>query len=209
MILNDAEIRRLALLGMISPYDDAQLRPGVISWGVSSFGYDIRKVFDLDGGHNNLNLSTEQKFHLGNQRRNYLADCGGKPIIDPKETGWHCLFDDVEADSVVIPPNSFLLGESVEWLDIPRDVLAVCVGKSTLARAGLIVNITPLEPEWNGVITLEVSNTTPLPAKLYANEGISQVLFFRGEYCERSYSDKKGRYQNQTGLTMPSVRREP
>ncbi len=196
MILSDIDIRRLSEFGMITPYEDGQLTPGAISWGQSSYGYDIRIA---------------RRFKVFNDP---LKMFGG--IIDPKATDWHKCFTEIDADCAIIPPNSFLLGESVETFNVPRHILCVCVGKSTYARCGIIVNVTPLEPEWQGKITIEVSNTTPLPAKIYANEGIAQVLFFSameivpiecvvGKVCERSYADKRGKYQGQTGLTMPRV----
>lgn len=155
---------------------------GVVSYGLTSYGYDVR---------------------VGRKFKVFTNVYGA--IVDPKRMD-HAAFVDIEADCCIIPPNSFALAETVEWLEIPRDILAVCVGKSTYARCGIIVNVTPLEPEWKGKITIEISNTTPLPAKIYANEGIAQILFFRGEaVCERSYADKKGRYQSQAGLTLPFV----
>ena len=166
----------------IEPFAPQQHRPGVISYGVTSYGYDVRvdrrfKVFTNVWG------STVDPKHF-----------------DPKS------FVDVDADFCIIPPNSFALAETVETFEIPRDVLATCLGKSTYARCGIIVNVTPLEPEWRGKITIEISNTTPLPAKIYANEGIAQILFFRGEaVCQVSYGDKRGKYQDQKGLTLPFV----
>ena len=166
----------------IEPFAESAVRPGVISYGVSSYGYDVRvgryfKVF--------TNVHTT--------------------IIDPKSFS-PSAFVDMEADFCVIPPNSFALAETIEYLEIPRDILCVCVGKSTYARCGIIVNVTPLEPEWRGKITIEISNTTPLPAKIYANEGIAQIVFLRAESeCRISYADKKGKYQDQKGLTLPFV----
>jgi dCTP deaminase len=168
--------------GMIEPFEDRQVRAGVISYGLSSYGYDIRvanefKVFT------NINNT----------------------VVDPKNFDDRS-FVDMKTDVCIIPPNSFALAKTVEYFRIPRDVLTVCVGKSTYARCGLIVNVTPFEPEWEGFVTLEISNTTPLPAKVYANEGISQVLFFQSdEVCEISYADKKGKYQKQQGLTLPRL----
>ena len=167
---------------MIEPFEDRQVREGVISYGLSSYGYDIRvakefKVFT------NINST----------------------VVDPKNFDERS-FVDVRADVCIIPPNSFALAKTVEYFRIPRNVLTVCVGKSTYARCGLIVNVTPFEPEWEGYVTLEISNTTPLPAKVYANEGISQVLFFESdEDCEVSYKDKAGKYQKQQGLTLPRL----
>ncbi len=168
--------------GMIDPFEDRQVREGKISYGVSSYGYDIRiagefKIFT------NVNST----------------------IVDPKNFDERSLVS-VEGDHCIIPPNSFALARTVEYFRIPRQVLTVCVGKSTYARCGIIVNVTPFEPEWEGYVTLEVSNTTPLPAKIYANEGIAQVLFFESdEECEVSYADKKGKYQKQKGLTLPKL----
>jgi dCTP deaminase len=182
-IKSDKWIKRMALEhGMIEPFEDRQVRQGVISYGLSSYGYDIRvanefKVFT------NINNT----------------------VVDPKNFDDRS-FVDMKTDVCIIPPNSFALAKTVEYFRIPRDVLTVCVGKSTYARCGLIVNVTPFEPEWEGYVTLEISNTTPLPAKVYANEGISQVLFFQSdEMCEVSYADKKGKYQKQQGLTLPRL----
>src|SRR5271163_2325268 len=166
----------------IEPFANGSHRPGLISYGVSSYGYDVRvgrhfKVF--------TNVHTD--------------------IIDPKNFSTNA-FIDMEADHCLIPPNSFVLAETVEVFEIPRDVLAICVGKSTYARCGIIVNVTPLEPEWRGKITLEISNTTPLPARIYVNEGICQILFFQSdEVCEISYADRKGKYQNQQGIVLPKL----
>jgi dCTP deaminase len=174
----------------IDPLAEGQPRSGCISYGVSSYGYDVR-------------VGTRFKIFTN-------TTSGGTAIVDPK-----CFTDDLfisvdtnetGRDHVVIPPNSFALAETVEWITIPRDLLAICVGKSTYARCGLIVNVTPLEPEWQGKVTLEISNTTPLPAKVYANEGIAQMVFLRAEQvCTTSYADKQGKYQNQTELTLPRV----
>jgi dCTP deaminase len=167
---------------MIDPFEDRQVREGVVSYGLSSYGYDIR-VADEFKVFTNINST----------------------VVDPKNFDARS-FVDVKADVCIIPPNSFALAKTVEYFRIPRDVLTVCVGKSTYARCGLIVNVTPFEPEWEGFVTLEISNTTPLPAKVYANEGIAQVLFFQGdEPCEVSYADKKGKYQKQQGLTLPKL----
>lgn len=166
----------------IDPFAPQQHRPGVISYGVTSYGYDVRvgrsfKVFT-----------------------NVYGSTVDPKKFDPKS------FVDIEADECVIPPNSFALAETVEYFDVPRDMLVICLGKSTYARCGIIVNVTPLEPEWRGRVTIEISNTTPLPAKIYANEGIAQMLFFRAEgVCRTSYADKKGKYQDQKGLTLPFV----
>ena len=168
--------------GMIEPFEDRQVREGVVSYGLSSYGYDIR-VADEFKVFTNINST----------------------VVDPKNFDARS-FVDIRADVCIIPPNSFALAKTVEYFRIPRDVLTVCVGKSTYARCGLIVNVTPFEPEWEGNVTLEISNTTPLPAKVYANEGIAQVLFFQSdEPCEVSYADKKGKYQGQQGLTLPRL----
>jgi len=179
----DKWIKRMALEhGMIEPFEDRQVRAGVISYGLSSYGYDIR-VADEFKVFTNINST----------------------VVDPKHFDARS-FVDVQADVCIIPPNSFALAKTIEYFRIPRDVLTVCVGKSTYARCGLIVNVTPFEPEWEGYVTLEISNTTPLPAKVYANEGIAQVLFFQSdEACEVSYADKKGKYQGQRGLTLPKL----
>ena len=179
----DKWIKRMALEhGMIEPFEDRQVRAGVISYGLSSYGYDIR-VADEFKVFTNINST----------------------VVDPKNFDARS-FVDVRADVCIIPPNSFALARTIEYFRIPRDVLTVCVGKSTYARCGLIVNVTPFEPEWEGFVTLEISNTTPLPAKVYANEGIAQVLFFQSdETCEVSYADKKGKYQGQQGLTLPKL----
>ena len=168
--------------GMIKPFVDKQVRKGVISYGVSSYGYDIRvasefKIFT------NINST----------------------VVDPKNFDERS-FVTVNADHCIIPPNSFALAKTVEYFKIPRDILTVCVGKSTYARCGIIINVTPFEPEWEGYVTLEISNTTPLPAKIYANEGIAQVLFFQGDQqCKTSYKDKKGKYQKQKGLVLAKI----
>jgi dCTP deaminase len=157
-------------------------RQGVISYGVSSYGYDVR---------------------IGREFRVFRPSLG---VIDPKNFNPEIL-EDINSDWCIIPPNSFALGVSLERFKIPRDTIAICLGKSTYARCGIIVNVTPLEPEWEGHITIEISNTTPLPAKIYANEGIAQILFLRGvEACRTSYADKKGKYQSQSGVvTLPKV----
>ena len=182
-IKSDKWIRRMAQEHrMIEPFSDRQVREGVISYGVSSYGYDVRIARDFKI-FTNINST----------------------VIDPKNFDSRS-FVDFAGDVCVIPPNSFALARTVEYFRIPRDVLVVCLGKSTYARCGIIVNVTPLEPEWEGIVTLEVSNTTPLPAKIYANEGIAQMLFFQSdEPCEVSYADKKGKYQKQGGLTLPKM----
>ncbi len=167
---------------MIEPFEATQVRNGKISYGVSSYGYDIR-IADEFKIFTNVNST----------------------IIDPKNFDEKS-FVSVQADTCIIPPNSFALARTVEYFRIPRSVLTVCVGKSTYARCGIIVNVTPFEPEWEGFVTMEISNTTPLPARIYANEGIAQVLFFESdEVCLTSYADKKGKYQKQQGLTLPKL----
>jgi len=167
---------------MIEPFEENQVRNGVISYGVSSYGYDIRVA-------NEFKIFTNV----------FSAD------VDPKHFDPKSMVD-YQGDVCVIPPNSFALARTVEYFRIPRGVLTVCLGKSTYARCGIIVNVTPFEPEWEGFVTLEISNTTPLPAKIYANEGIAQVLFFEGdEVCETSYADKKGKYQAQQSIVLPKI----
>jgi len=184
-IMSDKRIRHMATTqDMITPYQQNQIRQNengkVISYGESSCGYDIRcarefKVFT------NVHGDT----------------------VDPKNFS-ETSFVDIVSDVCIIPPNSFALARSVEYMKIPRNVLVICVGKSTYARCGIIVNVTPLEPEWEGHITLEFSNTTPLPAKIYANEGVAQLLFLESDQeCETSYSDRQGKYQGQRGVTLP------
>ena len=182
-IKSDRWIRRMALEhGMIEPFVDEQVREGVVSYGLSSYGYDIR-VADEFKVFTNINTT----------------------VIDPKNFDPRS-FVDIKADVCIVPPNSFALARTIEYFRIPRDVLTICLGKSTYARCGIIVNVTPFEPEWEGFVTLEISNTTPLPAKIYANEGLAQVLFFQSdEPCERSYADKKGKYQGQRGVTLPKI----
>ncbi|MEQ1622035.1 MAG: dCTP deaminase [Methylococcales bacterium] len=186
-IKSDKWIRRMAEeYGMIEPFECGQVRDSergrVISYGTSSYGYDVRcsdefKIFT------NINSA----------------------IVDPKDFDSNS-FVDVKSDVCIIPPNSFALARTVEFFRIPRDVLTICLGKSTYARCGIIVNVTPLEPEWEGHVTLEFSNTTTLPAKIYANEGVAQMLFFSGdEVCETSYKDRGGKYQGQTGVTLPKA----
>lgn len=167
---------------MIDPFSDSQVRNGVISYGVSSYGYDIR-VFDEYKIFTNV----------------YSA------VVDPKAFDPKSMVD-YKGEVCIIPPNSFALARTVEYFRIPRGVLTVCLGKSTYARCGIIVNVTPFEPEWEGYVTLEISNTTPLPAKIYSNEGIAQVLFFEAdEECEVSYADKKGKYQYQQTIELPKL----
>jgi dCTP deaminase len=187
-IKSDKWIRRMAdKHDMISPFEAGQVRHNeqqerIVSYGTSSYGYDVRcadefKIFT------NINHA----------------------VVDPKAFDTNS-FVDLQSDVCIIPPNSFALARTVEYFKIPRSVLTVCLGKSTYARCGIIVNVTPLEPEWEGHVTLEFSNTTPLPAKIYANEGIAQMLFFEAdEVCETSYADRGGKYQGQTGVTLPQT----
>ncbi len=179
----DRWIKRMALEhGMIAPFEDRQVRQGVVSYGLSSYGYDIR-VADEFKIFTNINTT----------------------VIDPKKFDPRS-FVDLKADVCIVPPNSFALARTVEYFKIPRDVITICLGKSTYARCGIIVNVTPFEPEWEGTATLEISNTTPLPAKIYANEGIAQVLFFQSdEPPDISYGDKKGKYQAQLEVTLPRI----
>ena len=182
-IKSDRWIRRMALEhGMIEPFVDSQVQAGVVSYGLSSYGYDIR-VADEFKVFTNINNT----------------------VVDPKQFDPRS-FVDIKGDTCIVPPNSFALARTIEYFRIPRDVLTVCLGKSTYARCGIIVNVTPFEPEWEGTVTLEISNTTPLPARIYSNEGIAQVLFFQSdEPCERSYADKKGKYLKQRGVTLPKI----
>ena len=167
---------------MIEPFVDDQVRTGVISYGLSSYGYDVRVGDEFKVFSNVFNAIVDPK------------------NFDPKS------FVDIKADVCIIPPNSFALASTIEYFRIPRDILTICLGKSTYARCGIIVNVTPFEPEWEGHVTIEISNTTPLPAKIYANEGIAQVLFFQSdEVCAVSYKDKKGKYQAQRGVTLPKI----
>ena len=179
----DRWIKRMAVEhGMIEPFVESQARTNVVSYGVSSYGYDTRVADEFKVFTNIYNTVVDPK------------------RFDPKS------FVDIQAEVCIIPPNSFALARTIEYFRIPRDVLTVCLGKSTYARCGIIVNVTPFEPEWEGTVTLEISNTTPLPAKIYANEGIAQVLFFQSdEVCEVSYADKAGKYQKQAGLTLPRM----
>jgi len=183
MILSDKEIKEyVKKYEMITPFESSQMRNGVISYGLSSYGYDFRITDEFKIFTNVSNV-----------------------IVDPKNFDTKS-FVDFRGKECVIPPNSFILGKSLEYFKIPRDILGLCIGKSTYARCGLIVNITPIEAEWEGYITIEISNTTPLPAKIYANEGIAQLLFLRGsQVCEISYADKKGKYQGQKDITLPKI----
>jgi dCTP deaminase len=179
----DHWIRKMALEArMIEPFEAGQVRNGVISYGVSSYGYDIR-------------VADEFKIFT-----NVFS-----AVVDPKHFDPKSMVD-YKGEVCVIPPNSFALARTIEYFRIPRDVLTVCLGKSTYARCGIIVNVTPFEPEWEGYVTLEISNTTPLPARIYANEGIAQVLFFQADdECETSYADKKGKYQKQEAIVLPKL----
>jgi dCTP deaminase len=180
---SDNWIKKMALEHrMIEPFVEGQVRNGVISYGVSSYGYDIR-------------VADEFKIFT-----NVFS-----AVVDPKHFDPRSMVD-FQGEVCIIPPNSFVLAKTVEYFRIPRNVLTICLGKSTYARCGLIVNVTPFEPEWEGYVTLEISNTTPLPAKVYANEGIAQVLFFEGdEPCAISYADKKGKYQKQQSIVLPKL----
>ena len=184
-IKSDRWIRRMATEHrMIEPFTDGQVRTGAISYGVSSYGYDMRVAPEFRIFTNVLSA-----------------------IVDPKAFDARS-FVEFSGDVCIVPPNSFALARSVEYFRIPRNGLTICVGKSTYARCGIITNVTPFEPEWEGYVTLEISNTTPLPAKIYANEGICQVLFFEADdddICETSYADKKGKYQGQVGVTLPRL----
>ncbi len=181
---SDRWIRQMAREhGMIEPFVERTEARGVVSYGLSSYGYDVR---------------------IGDEFKVFTNVYNS--IVDPKAFRDDA-FVDVKGDVCVVPPNSFALGRTVEYFRVPDDVLVLCVGKSTYARCGIIVNVTPFEPGWQGTVTLEISNTTPLPAKIYAGEGIAQVLFFRAaERCETSYADRAGKYQGQVGITLPRVR---
>lgn len=183
-IKSDKWIREMAeKYGMIEPFIDRNVGKGeAVSYGLSSYGYDLRVSDEYKIFHNALNS-----------------------VIDPKKIDFNS-FVDYQGDVCIIPPNSFALARSVEYFRIPENVLSICVGKSTYARCGIITNVTPLEPGWEGHVTLEISNTTPLPAKIYSNEGLCQILFLESdEDCEVSYRVKKGKYQFQKGITLPSV----
>lgn len=179
----DRWIRQMAIeQGMIEPFVERQVREGVISYGLSSYGYDMRVADEFRIFTNVYNT-----------------------VVDPKNFSPDSMVE-FQGDICIIPPNSFVLARSIEYFRVPRGVLCICLGKSTYARSGLVVNVTPFEPEWEGHVTIEISNTTPLPAKIYANEGISQVLFLEGdEVCEVSYADRKGKYQGQRGVTPPRL----
>jgi len=183
MLKSDRWIRKMSLeRDMINPFSEKQVREGVISYGLSSYGYDLR-VADEFKIFTNVNNA----------------------LVDPKNFDEKS-FVNVTTDICIVPPNSFALARSVEYFKIPRSILTICVGKSTYARCGIIVNVTPFEPKWEGFVTLEISNTTPLPARIYANEGLCQILFFESdEICETSYADRKGKYQAQKGIVLPKL----
>lgn len=180
----DKWIRTQAGGGMITPFCEGVKTPGVISYGLTSYGYDIR---------------------VADEFKIFTPGVGNLAVVDPKRIDTRQMLD-YQGESCIIPPNSFALARSVEYFKIPADVLGIVLGKSTLARCGIVTNFTPLEPGWEGYITIEISNTTPMPAKIYANEGIAQVLFFQGDdLCEISYAAKGGKYQGQMGITLPIV----
>lgn len=182
MVRNDRWIREMARKGMIEPFEEGLVREKVISYGISSYGYDMRVA---------------DEFKIFTNINNTIVD---PKNFDPKS------FVEFKGEACIIPPNSFALARSVEYFRIPRDVLVLCIGKSTYARCGIIVNVTPLEPSWEGFVTIEISNTTPLPAKIYANEGIAQLIFLKAEEeCEVSYADRKGKYQAQQGIVLPKI----
>jgi dCTP deaminase len=183
MVKNDRWIREMAQKGMIRPFNSRGIKRGAISSGISSYGYDMR-------------IADEFKIFIP----------VGQPVVDPKNFDAGSLAD-FRGDVCIVPPHSFVLGKSLEYFTIPRDVLVICLGKSTYARCGIIVNVTPLEPEWEGYVTIEISNTGPLPVRLYAHEGIAQLIFIQAsEICEKSYADKKGKYQAQKKITLAKVR---
>ena len=182
-VMSDRWIRKMALeQEMIKPFAENQVREGVISYGISSYGYDLR-------------VADEFKIFTN----------ANSTIVDPKHFDERS-FVEFRGPVCIIPPNSFALARSVEYFKIPRNILTICVGKSTYARCGIIVNVTPLEPEWEGFVTLEISNTAPLPARVYSNEGLCQIVFFNSDQvCEISYKDKKGKYQAQKGIVLPKI----
>jgi dCTP deaminase len=182
MLKNDRWIREMAKKGMIDPFSDKQVRAGVISFGLSSYGYDMR-------------IADEFKVFRSTH----------DVMLDPKALDQRSFFD-FKGDICIIPPNSFVLGRSVEYFRIPRETIAICLGKSTYARCGIIINVTPLEPEWEGYVTIEMSNTAPVQTRIYANEGIAQILFLKAsEVCETSYADKAGKYQAQKNITLAKM----
>jgi dCTP deaminase len=182
MVKSDRWIRKMAKMGMIRPFSKQQAREGVVSYGVSAYGYDMR-VADEFKIFTNVNGT----------------------VVDPKKFDAKS-FVDFKGEACIVPANSFVLARSLEYFKIPREVLVICLGKSTYARCGIVVNVTPLEPEWEGHVTIAISNTSPLPTKIYANEGIAQILFIQGaEVCERSYADKAGKYQAQKEITLAKM----
>jgi len=182
MLKNDCWIKEMAEKGMINPFNVEQAQEGVISYGVSSYGYDMRVADDFK-----------------------IFTHANNTVVDPKNSDARS-FIDFKGDVCIIPANSFVLARSLEYFKIPREVLVICLGKSTYARCGIVVNVTPLEPEWEGHVTIEISNTSPSPTKIYANEGIAQLLFLQGaEACARSYADKAGKYQAQKGITLAKM----
>ena len=182
MLKNDRWIREMAKKGMIDPFSDKQVREGVISFGLSSYGYDIRIA---------------DEFKIFRSTHDVMLD---PKVLDQKS------FIDFKGDICIIPPNSFVLARSVEYFRIPRETIAICLGKSTYARCGIIINVTPLEPEWEGYVTIEISNTAPVQTRIYANEGIAQILFLEAsEVCETSYADKAGKYQAQKNITLAKM----
>jgi dCTP deaminase len=182
MVKNDLWIKKMAEKGMIEPFSSEQIRKGVISFGVSAYGYDMRISDDFK-----IPKPVEGK------------------VVDPKNFD-ESNFEDLRSDVCEIPKNSYVICRSLEYLRIPREILVICFGKSTYARSGVIVNITPLEPEWEGFVTISVSNTSPFPVKLYAHEGLAQIVFLEAdEICETSYADKKGKYQAQKGIVLPKI----
>jgi dCTP deaminase len=182
MVKNDRWIKEKAEMGMIAPFFENQVKKGVISYGISSYGYDMR-------------MSDTFKIFTSAE----------STVIDPKKID-HQSFTDFKGDVCIVPPNSYVLATSFEYFKIPRDVIVICLGKSTYARCGIVVNVTPLEPEWEGHVTIEISNISPVPAKIYANEGIAQLIFLGAEeICVTSYADKTGKYQAQKGITLPKI----
>ena len=182
MLKNDRWIREMAKKGMIDPFSDKQVREGVISFGLSSYGYDIRIA---------------DEFKIFRSTHDVMLD---PKVLDQKS------FIDFKGDICIIPPNSFVLARSVEYFRIPRETIAICLGKSTYARCGIIINVTPLEPVWEGYVTIEISNTAPVQTRIYANEGIAQILFLEAaEVCETSYADKAGKYQAQKNITLAKM----
>lgn len=235
MVKNDRWIKEMAEKGMITPFAENQISEGVISYGISSYGYDMRiadkfKIFTpLERKLHSLGEPRKTFGLLRDGIKKYLARVGFPPQMDPTSeekprssflTGFTNInttivdpkkfdpksFVDFRGDVCSIPPNSFVLATSVEYFKIPRETIVICLGKSTYARCGILVNVTPLEPEWEGHVTIEISNTTPLPAKIYANEGIAQLIFLGAdEICTTSYADKTGKYQAQKGITLPKI----